>query len=134
LSENKTTHPINLKIQSQSQKQEFFMGAVEKWKSKPRISTFPLPRQPAAQGKNRDPNLAVYTNYLTRPSKSDHSCWKAVASNGQTLLFPVFSWLYSAPIGCFLGNHTRNRSFLASSATFLAGYWRGIPQVPPACC
>src|SRR5207237_1861483 len=29
-----------------------FMGTVEKWKSKSRISTFPPSRQPAAQGKN----------------------------------------------------------------------------------
>jgi hypothetical protein len=34
-------------------KDEEKLWAVEKWKSKSRISTFPPPRMPAAQGKKR---------------------------------------------------------------------------------
>src|SRR5689334_9403920 len=39
------------KHKGKDQNQELSMGAVEKWKSKSRISTFPPPAQPAAQGK-----------------------------------------------------------------------------------
>ena len=41
---------------------EELLWAMEKWKSKTRIPTFPQPRQPAAQGRT-----AVYTKRLTRP-------------------------------------------------------------------
>jgi len=36
-----------------TQKDEEKLWAVEKWKSKSRIPTFPPPRMPAAQGKKR---------------------------------------------------------------------------------
>src|SRR5690348_7047495 len=39
------------KHKGKDQNQELSMGAVEKWKSKSRISTFPPPAQPAARGK-----------------------------------------------------------------------------------
>src|ERR1035441_1299174 len=37
-------------VRPKDKNQELLMRAVEKWKSKSRIPTFPPPRQPAAQG------------------------------------------------------------------------------------
>src|SRR6266536_4370895 len=48
---------------NQTTKDEEKLWAVEKWKSKSRIPTFPPPRMPAAQGKKK----AVYTKRLTHP-------------------------------------------------------------------
>jgi hypothetical protein len=42
-------HPNNLRNEDQNEEE---LWAVEKWKSKNRIPTFPPPRMPAALGKN----------------------------------------------------------------------------------